>query len=146
MSQSNTEDVLAGHYLEEMTPIWRHQYPVYIKLMWILLLGIFLYSLYPLPAYIKASHEFRIGKELLNDKKYSEAVQPLAKVLAIKPDARKAKILLAEAYFASSEKEEQIRWMMMIQDLSLDENEWNEITKTMPKEFQELFTSSVITK
>lgn len=118
-----------------------HKYPVLIKIIGIVVTGLFLYSLYLVPQYFTSSINLKKGENFLNQRNYSEAIISLEKVVEQVPSSKKAKIFLAIAYFSNSDTEDDQNGIYYLQDITLYESDWNKVSAVMPKEYQELFNT-----
>lgn len=118
-----------------------HKYPVLIKIIGALVIGLFLYSLYLVPQYFTASKNLKKGENFLNQRNYTEAIISLEKVVEQVPSSKKAKILLAIAYFSNSDIEDDQNGIYHLQDITLYKSDWNKVSAVMPEEYQELFNT-----
>lgn len=118
-----------------------HKYPILIKIIGIVVIGLFLYSLYLVPQYFTASKNLKKGENFLNQQNYTQAIISLEKVVEKVPSSKEAKILLAIAYFSNSDTEDDQNGIYHLQDITLYESDWNKVSAVMPEEYQELFNT-----
>ena len=118
-----------------------HKYPILIKIIGIVVIGLFLYSLYLVPQYFTASKNLKNGENFLNQQNYRQAIISLEKVVEKVPSSKEAKILLAIAYFSNSDTEDDQNGIYHLQDITLYESDWNKVSAVMPEEYQELFNT-----
>jgi len=118
-----------------------HKYPVFIKIIGAVVIGLFLYSLYLVPLYFTASKNLKKGENFLNQRNYTKAIISLEKVVEQVPSSKEAKILLAIAYFSNSDTEDDQNGIYHLQDITLYESDWNKVSAVMPEEYQELFNT-----
>lgn len=116
-----------------------HKYPILIKIVGTIVVGLFFYSLCFVPRYFSASKNLKTGEEYLNQNNYSQAITSLEKVLETIPSAKKAKILLAITYFSNGDPADDENGLYYLQDITIDDSDWQKISNVMPSEYQELF-------
>lgn len=141
---SKIEDIweyAPSKYSEEVPSLPQHYYPIHIKFLGLVFLWLFFYSLYPLPAYFEAAHNLRLAEESVSIGNYDRAIEGLSSVLSSNPSSSEAKILIAESYFWNSDKEDDQKWMDYLEGLTLDKNDWQKLSRTMPKEYEQYFNS-----
>lgn len=116
-----------------------HKYPILIKITGAFIVALFFYSLCFVPQYFSASKNLKTGEKYLDQNDYSQAITSLEKVLGTVPSAKKAKILLAITYFSNDDQTDDENGLYYLQDITIDDSDWQKISKVMPSEYQELF-------
>lgn len=116
-----------------------HQYPLLIQIFGLSVIAFFVYSLYLFPQYLSAAKNLKLGENLLDQKKYSEAIVSFKKVIAEVPSSKEAKILLAISHFSNDNVEDDIDGIDYLQGIELYETDWQRVSKVMPIEYQIYF-------
>ena len=116
-----------------------HNYPTYIKLFAFTTIGIFVYAMTLLPSYFSSAVDMKNVEEYFNNKNYTEAITSLQKILKITPDSKKAKLLIAKAYFSDENKENDVEGLEVLESVSLNDREWQDLNTVMPAEYQQYF-------
>lgn len=114
-----------------------YHYPAMIVLTMIVIAGAFIASLEMLPRSIESVKELHIGIDMYNRKNYSESIKYLELVLQKNPESETAKIAIAKAYFANKDPKISIKGLYYLENIRLNNDQWNELTEVMPPEYNE---------
>jgi len=124
--------------VEPLTP---HQYPIRIKLFAFALALSVIYSFYLLPEYFDAAKVLTKGARALQNKQYGAAIASFKRVLEIVPSSETAKLAMAEAMFANADPADDRAGLALLESISLDKDEWEQIAPVMPAEYKKYFKS-----
>lgn len=129
--------------LQNLPALRPHKYPLWIKIFAIILLAIFIYTAPMLPRYIISVKKLKLGIEAYNNKQYSTSIMYFNEILKSFPTSKIAKIAVAKAYFANSNKEDDLVGLGGLSDIELSKDEWQDLSSVMPNEYQEFFKTVI---
>ncbi len=116
-----------------------HKYPLWIKLFTGGMILATLYSLFLLPEYLVASKKMYAAEIAYQNRNYEDALDLYRYVLETVPSSKKARVGAAEVIFANGDKNDDKVGLLLLDDITLDKDDWLRITKVMPVEYQKYF-------
>ncbi len=125
--------------LPEPKALPAHKYPLWIKLFAGVVLLAVLYSLFLLPKYFMAAKQMKVAKTAYKAADYNKAEEYYRKVLEAMPSSDPARIGFAETIFANSDKNDDDSAMLLLNNVDINDKDWERIIKVMPTKYQEYF-------
>ncbi len=125
--------------LEQFEPIKPHSYPLIIKIGLTFCCIIFCIFLMDLPYHFKINTIIKKAEKYFQTKKYQKAIIHFASVLDKLPNNKRIKIRLAQSLFATDSQHNHDMALCYLEDITLKNEQWNEMLSYMPKEYIEHF-------
>lgn len=128
--------------LPEYPALGAFNYPWWVILLGLAVVGAFGYSLLSLPSNIVLARELHEAKQLDEAGNYAAAEKDYAAVLAGMPRSRAAQIGMAHALFADGDAANDPQALALIGDMKLDKDDWRTLSAVMPEAYREQFSAT----
>jgi len=123
----------------ELQPLIPHQYPLWIKIGFVICIAILLIFVTDIP-YLQEMHAlFKKADQAFVQHDYKHAQKCYENLLRIFPDNMHVKVRLAASLFTSTDKEDHFKALAYLHKVSLKQEKWQELCRYMPIEYKELF-------
>jgi hypothetical protein len=124
---------------ENIKTISPHKYPLWVVISGILVLVALAYSLISLPDYFNATRDLRAAQIAYKNGNFDDAINLYQSVLNSVPTSKVARLGAAKAIFSNKDKSDDSSGLDLLEGISINSNEWKELTKVMPLEYQQYF-------
>jgi hypothetical protein len=117
----------------------RHAYPLCVKAFAIVIGGLVSFSITLLPRYLDATRNLHAGELAYQRGDYEVAAGFYLRVVSTVPSSKAARIGAAEAIFSEHDRARDEDALSLLQDVDLDQDEWQRIQNVMPQEYRQYF-------
>jgi tetratricopeptide (TPR) repeat protein len=135
-----SEMLSAQPAVENVRALEPYKYPKFIQWMCIAIVGVLVFSLIRLPPLYRAAALLQRAEVFLKQGRDRSAVEFYTKVLEITPRSKRARIGLAVSYFRSSDSADHEKAMDILQGMTFDKDEYQQLADAMPVDYQRFFT------
>ncbi len=118
-----------------------YQYPYYIWIGVVLIIGLVTYSLFDFPKYYESAKFFEKGKNLSSSGEDVAAVQLYFKAFKLTPSAENVKYEMAYSIFKSPRYKDKSKALIYLKGVKLDRAKWERLEKVIPEEYQQYFVT-----
>ncbi len=124
-------------YLAQHPPIKAHSYPMWIKIVAVIIIILSTYSLTLIPKYYGAARTFAHAKKEYSAENYAEAFNDMASVLNAGFYSKDTRVLMAKIMLKGFPEEEYENALDLLEGLSFKDREYKEIMDIMPARYFE---------
>jgi hypothetical protein len=118
-----------------------HKYPLWVIIFGVFILVALAYSLISLPDYINATRDLRAAQTAYKKGNFDDAVKLYLSALKSVPTSKVARLGGANAIFSNKDKSDDLEGLDLLEGISINSDEWTELTKVMPFEYQKYFVT-----
>jgi hypothetical protein len=128
--------------VENVQLVQPHKYPLWVVIFGILILVALICSLISLPENFAATQNLRAAQTAYKNGNIDDAIILYFSVLNSVPDSKVARLGGAKAIFSNNNNSDDITGLQLLDGISINSNEWAELTQVMPVEYQQYFIES----
>lgn len=123
--------------MTNITTVAPHSYPLWVKILGLIVIISLFNSLMSVPKYFTASQKISNGRNAYYNRQYTEAIKHYESVLATIPASKEAKISLAEIYFTQGKPEDIEKGLTYLEGIELEQADNQRLIKALPEHYQQ---------